>query len=348
MRLLTGPELSIRESEPIPEATRGQEQLNGQPTFGAMIGAFVTRWPIIVGAMAATSAAAILYLAVATPQYTATTLLVIDTKSNGALRATSVAPTDANVESATIESLVEILKSERVLKRVVEEEGLVDDPALKPGTLASAVASLRGLIPFGSSANADSGPDAKAMGAARALQKLTNAKRLGLTYVVEISASMPNGQQAARVANAYAKAFIAEQMGRREDLARNMSQLLAARTTELQDQAQNAEQTLEQFKFEGAASGENSAASRVTLRKLESAAQTYRVLHDNFLERYAETWQQQFLSLPDAQIASPAFAPQSKSSPRGLIILAAALVAGFALGLMIIVASNRKLFGLSA
>lgn len=82
------------------------------------------------------------------------------------------------------------------------------------------------------------------------------------------------------------------------------------------------------------------------LKNLESTAQTYRVLHDKFLERYAETWQQQFMSLPDAQVASLAYPPQSKSAPKSAIILAAALFAGVALGLVLVITRDRRIIGL--
>lgn len=309
--------------------------------------ALLTHWRTVALTSAATVAVAILYLAVATPQYTATGLMLIDTKTGTTMRSSTPVPSDANVDSANIESQIELLKSERVLRRVVVAQHLEDDPALQSGPIGRAFDAVRRTLLFWQAAPAVApGDDPKVTAAARQLQKLTAVKRLGMTYVVEISATLPSGIQAAEVVNAYAGAFIQDQMQLREDVARRISGLLQSRTEELQSQTQKAENDVEQFKFSGSLSGENSAQARVQLKNLESTAQTYRVLHDKFLERYAETWQQQFMSLPDAQIASLAYPPQSKSAPKSAIILAAALFGGVALGLLLVITRDRRVVGL--
>ena len=303
-------------------------------------------WSLIATTALASLVVAVFYLALAQPQYMASGLLFIDTKSNSSIRSSTPTLTDANVESANIDSQVELLKSERIMRRVVEAENMADDPALAPGALQKVIATVVGTLAFWREPRPPSGDNPKVIAAARALQKLTSAKRNGLTYTVEIASEMPDPDQAARVTNAYAQAFIDDQMRLREETSRRMSSLLQARTDELQAQAQKAERAVEQLKFSGSLDGENSASTRVTLKNLESAAQAYRLLHDKFLERYAETWQQQFLSLPDAQIASAAYPPQSKSSPKALIVLASALFIGVALGLIRVILRDRRVIGL--
>ncbi len=335
----------LRGAEPHPSAAMASV---GSPApLSTAMTALRRHWKTIALTSAATVAAAVLYLAVATSQYTATGLILIDTKSGTSMRSGTPAPSDANVDSANIESQIELLKSERVLRRVVVTQHLENDPALQPGPIGRALDAVKRTIVFWKSASEpQAGDDPEVTAAARQLQKLTTVKRLGMTYVVEISATLPSGVQAADVVNAYADAFIQDQMQLREDIARRISGLLQARTTELQAQTQKAENDVEQFKFSGSLSGENSAQARVQLKNLESTAQTYRVLHDKFLERYAETWQQQFMSLPDAQVASRAYPPQSKSAPKSAIILAAALFAGAALGLVLVITRDRRIIGL--
>jgi len=335
-----------RQADPVPRNKVGE--IPAEAAAGVQMGIALSslrrHWAMVATTTLGVFALAVVYLATATPEYTATGLLLIDTKSNTALRANAPALTDANVESANIESQVELLKSERIMQRVIESENLVDSPALAPGLVARSIASLKGLIPLGRPVQTGENP--KIVSAARSLQKLTSAKRLGLTYVVEISATMPDPKDAARVANAYAKAFIEDQTRLREETSLRMSTLLQGRTDELQAQAQKAERAVEQLKFTSSVEGETSASARVTLKNLESSAQAYRLLHDKFLERYAETWQQQFLSLPDAQIASPASAPDSKSAPKTLVILSASLLIGVALGLIRVILRDRRAIGL--
>lgn len=335
----------LRGAEPHPAGTRSP--VVTPAPLSIALSALRSHWRTVALTSAATIALAILYLAVATPQYTATGLILIDTKSGTSMRSGTPVPSDANVDSANIESQIELLKSERVLRRVVVAQHLEDDPALQAGPIGRAVDAIRRTVMFWQSPPATApGDDPKVTAAARQLQKMTTVKRLGMTYVVEIAATLPSGIQAADVVNAYANAFIQDQMELREEVARRISGLLQARTTELQSQTQKAENDVEQFKFSGSLSGENSAQARVQLKNLESTAQTYRVLHDKFLERYAETWQQQFMSLPDAQVASLAYPPQSKSAPKSAIILAAALFAGVALGLVLVITRDRRIIGL--
>ena len=75
-----------------------------------------------------------------------------------------------------------------------------------------------------------------------------------------------------------------------------------------------------------------STQAQVTLRELESSAQTYRSLHDGFLQRYMESVQQQSFPITEARVISPALPPLLKSSPKTLLILAASILGGLMLG----------------
>ena len=70
----------------------------------------------------------------------------------------------------------------------------------------------------------------------------------------------------------------------------------------------------------------------VQLRALESRAQTFRVLLDNFQQRFEESAQQQSFPITDARIISPASSPQAPSHPRKSLSLALSLVLGGMIG----------------
>ena len=76
-------------------------------------------------------------------------------------------------------------------------------------------------------------------------------------------------------------------------------------------------------------SGETNQA-QVTLFSLEAAAQSYRKLYDNFLQRQTESVQQQSWPISDARPVSPASA--IKTSPRPEMVWMVAIVAGAVLG----------------
>jgi succinoglycan biosynthesis transport protein ExoP len=70
----------------------------------------------------------------------------------------------------------------------------------------------------------------------------------------------------------------------------------------------------------------------VVLRSLQSSADTYRSLYQNFLQRYTQAVQDQSFPVPEARIITAAVPPQRKSEPRTTIILAFAVVLGGGLG----------------
>lgn len=71
--------------------------------------------------------------------------------------------------------------------------------------------------------------------------------------------------------------------------------------------------------------------SQVKLRELETAANTYRSIYENFLNRYTQAVQQQ--SFPSTEARVITFASTGvKTSPKSMLTLALALIGGFGLG----------------
>ena len=72
--------------------------------------------------------------------------------------------------------------------------------------------------------------------------------------------------------------------------------------------------------------------AQITLHNLESSAQTYRALYDNFLQRYMESVQQQSFPVSESRLITSATRPLSKSSPKALLVLALSTLGGLMLG----------------
>ncbi|MBR0993710.1 AAA family ATPase [Bradyrhizobium japonicum] len=72
--------------------------------------------------------------------------------------------------------------------------------------------------------------------------------------------------------------------------------------------------------------------AEVQLRDLESAADTYRNLYNNFLEKLQSATQNQSFPLSEARLISTANKPDHKSSPRTVLALFGGLVGGLCLG----------------
>ena len=75
--------------------------------------------------------------------------------------------------------------------------------------------------------------------------------------------------------------------------------------------------------------------AQVALRELESNAQTYRALYDNFLQRYMESVQQQSFPITEARVISAATRPLLKSSPKTMLLLTFATMIGLGFGAVV-------------
>ena len=73
--------------------------------------------------------------------------------------------------------------------------------------------------------------------------------------------------------------------------------------------------------------------AQIELRQLESAAQSYRALYDNFQQRYTDSVQQQSFPMTEVRVVIRAARPNTSSSPKSLNILAGAVVSGLVFGL---------------
>jgi polysaccharide biosynthesis transport protein len=71
--------------------------------------------------------------------------------------------------------------------------------------------------------------------------------------------------------------------------------------------------------------------AQVSLKDLDSTAQTFRALHDNFVQRYMESIQQQSFPFTEARVITHATRPSSKSTPNAKFVMTAALAGGLLL-----------------
>ena len=211
---------------------------------------FVRRqYPVIGFVLAIAIALGFVYVMTTPPSFTATTTMLIDAKRVQLFQQSSMI-NDLPIDAATVESQVEILKSETIAEAVIEKLHLVNDPEfVSPGgglvgTLLNFVTSL-----FSSGETADGDSDfalkRKAVGT---FEHNLAIRRVGLTYVVTISFQSLSPVRAAEIANAVANAYIDDQLEAKFDAARRAGSWLQARLRELRDQASTAERAVVAFK----------------------------------------------------------------------------------------------------
>jgi exopolysaccharide transport family protein len=81
--------------------------------------------------------------------------------------------------------------------------------------------------------------------------------------------------------------------------------------------------------------------SQVRLRELETAADTYRGIYQNFLNRFTQSVQQQSFPSTEARIITPATPPASRSSPKIGLTIAFAGMCGLGLGIALALARDQ-------
>jgi polysaccharide biosynthesis transport protein len=96
--------------------------------------------------------------------------------------------------------------------------------------------------------------------------------------------------------------------------------------------AKQRQESLEKDLAQAVSQSQESNRAQITLRELESSAQSFRTLHDSFFQRYTESIQQESFPITEARIISRATRPLSKSGPKTQLILALACFGGIGLG----------------
>ncbi|MDN3274177.1 GNVR domain-containing protein [Frankia sp. RB7] len=96
--------------------------------------------------------------------------------------------------------------------------------------------------------------------------------------------------------------------------------------------AKSREASLERNVKELVAQAGHNGQAEVRLRDLESAADTYRNLYNNFLEKLQSATQNQSFPISEARLISTATKPDKKSSPKTVLALVGGLVGGLCLG----------------
>lgn len=204
------------------------------------------QFPTMVAIVAACVILALLYLFTAAPLFTSTAQMVIDTRKVQLFQQQSVLG-DIAIDSATVETQVEILKSENISLAVIRDLHLIEDPEFSGGStglVGAIVGSLTGLLSSGH-APSDFELTRKALGV---FANNRTVRRLGLTYVMEIGFTSRDPAKAARIANAIADAYIVDQLEAKYQATRRASVWLQDRIKELRTQASAAQKAVVDFK----------------------------------------------------------------------------------------------------
>ena len=202
-------------------------------------------WLICIAVPVLAMVLAVIYLIVTPPQFTATATMAIDMRKSASLLPGSASTTETPIDNPTVESQVEILKSENISLPVIRDLKLVDDPAFTASSgLGALIGSLRSLV-------LPSQPYTefeRTRAAVAQFERRLSIKRKGVTFVFEISFTSPDRDQAARIANAVAEAYVVDQLEAKYNATKRAGLWLQDRLKELGKQASDAERAVVEYK----------------------------------------------------------------------------------------------------
>jgi succinoglycan biosynthesis transport protein ExoP len=186
------------------------------------------------------------YVLLAPPRFTALADMRIDTKKIAWKHNEEMASEVSTVDDATVESEMETTKSENIAKIVVERLKLMDDPEFS----GSGTAIWNRLLVLLHMEGLESAPSSDDLlrNALATLKSNLRVNRVGRSYVEGISYTSSSPVKAASIANAFANAYIEDQLEGKYEQTRRASDWLQQRIAELRQQATDAYKAVQDFK----------------------------------------------------------------------------------------------------
>jgi succinoglycan biosynthesis transport protein ExoP len=186
-------------------------------------------------------AAALLLLSQTPPTYTASGALFVDPRSRRVVTE-DVNPAGYGSDASLVESQVSLLVSDSVLRRVVQQENLTEDPEFYSEPATGALADLKTIL---------RGPRPLVDAETHAIENLARqirVKRPAKSFVLEVEVSSSSPAKASRIANTVMQSYLDDQTAARAEEARRANGLIDGRIGELREKVRAAETRLDEFR----------------------------------------------------------------------------------------------------
>jgi capsular polysaccharide biosynthesis protein len=299
---------------PLPDLTKEPLGPDDRDTVNidAIIRFFRRSWRLCLIWISASLCVSILFLILAQPYYAAATTILLEERP---WRPLVDATGAVNPDPAYADSQVELLQSDEVVGRVVDQERLVSDPEFGGGGTSIYAPILSYISPrFASNKT----PRHATM---TRVKHALFIRRIGLTNVIEIGVTSRNPVRAATIANAIAQSYIDGQQEQRQAARADAASYIRGRLAELRQKAFAVDQAPQ---YPSVTTPEAGAQARTQLREQQNDTEVYRALYNIFMQRaYTE-----YDAPSGARVISPADPPTQRSWPRAILILAMAALGG--------------------
>jgi capsular exopolysaccharide synthesis family protein len=251
------------------------------------------------------------------PQYVASSVILLDPRQVQFADSTTAAVAAFSGDTAAIESEVELIRSQAVALRVAREL-LASKVIPAPGDQSSAERALEN-------------PDETI---ARSLASRLEVRRVRQTYLISISYSSPDPATPALVANAFAQAYLDEELDAKRQAIQRAEDLLDSRVADLKQRVQDAESAVEDYRLTTRSTVNllGKSEADVRLRALERDADAARTFLEAFLARSTQISEQKNLQLPESRIVQLATMPVAPAGPNRLLLATAGVLLSIGLG----------------
>jgi succinoglycan biosynthesis transport protein ExoP len=249
--------LQINDSRTAPEhAFSVAEFLSPAELYAALIGFLRRQYLVIALVLLCMLAIAAVYIVTSPPRYTAHAVLVIDTHKTQVFQP-QTALGELPIDSATVDTQIEILNSEKIALSVIKDLRLYEDPEfISPrNNLLGAITGffntvVNTLLPTrnetgGKPATQDYRLTRMAL---QTFQSHLKVKRVALTYAIDVEFQSISSDRAAQIANALADAYVVEALDAKFESTRRAAVWLQDRLKELREEAANAERAVVDYK----------------------------------------------------------------------------------------------------
>lgn len=245
-----------------------------------------------------------LIIAQATPLYKASSRIMLDTRTFKVVNTESALSGVDTLNLGAIQSELEVIQSEFLIGRVVDRLGLASNPDFNgsrpPGFLETTLQPIREIWHSGIASllaptpeapppqqaqparpqrGDDNDPNRRA--AIGSVMGHLNVTLLGRSFVILITVESPDGAMSARIANAIAEVYLADQVDNKNEANRRATEWLEERLAELRRNLQVAEEAVATYRRDKGLSGSPEAAvATQTLSELNGkyiAAKTRRI-----------------------------------------------------------------------
>ncbi|HEX5210697.1 MAG TPA: polysaccharide biosynthesis tyrosine autokinase [Pseudolabrys sp.] len=205
------------------------------------------RW-IVIWTTLALFGAALIFVLVVTPLYTATSTVLIDPHRSSLVDGTSNQQMSSNfaTDDATTDSQVLLIQSPVVLGRAVDQLKLAHDSEFGPH--AGLLDPIKKLFSTRTLAPGQSAEDVAKAETIEFLQRRLKVTREGTTFVIDINASSESAAKSAQIANAIADSYFYEQVHSKYDTKKIAASWLNQQIDELKSRVLASDKAVEEFR----------------------------------------------------------------------------------------------------